>query len=478
MIGRVQHLANTKEMIKHDALKKMAAAGGTPLNNRWISCVRVQWVVRGRCNNAVCWLGDRILAIVLRRSGIPYTTPQQHASGRAPNTALMRRFRTSLIAALGVILLPGCAGFLPGIGPSRSAIEKNKPQPNAAAIQIIDIDDAVTHQLLAQRELRLFSETLGNKRIASRTVGPGDMLEVTIWEAAPATLFGTAPVTTNTSTSMVIPTSHATTLPDQPVDDEGLILVPFAGRIPAAGQTLTSIEGEIVSRLKGKANQPEVMVRMTRNLSSNATVVGEVNASTRVPLVPGNERLLDALAAAAGVRQPVNKMTIQVTRADSVYSLPLETIIRDPRQNVPLQPGDVVTALFQPYSFTALGATGKNEEVNFETQGITLAQALARSGGLIDARSNARGVFVFRFEPKAALDWPHQPVMTTAEGMVPVAFRIDLSDPASFFAIQSFPIENRDILYVSNAPITEVQKFLNVLFTVAYPILAAKQVGF
>jgi polysaccharide biosynthesis/export protein len=389
----------------------------------------------------------------------------------------MRRLQISLVASLSALLLPGCAGFLPTIGPSRSVIDDAKPQPNAAAIQIVDIDDTVTRQLLAQRELRLFSETLGNKPIASRTVGPGDMLEVSIWEAAPATLFGTVPVgNTGAMTSVGIATSHATTLPDQPIDDEGFILVPFAGRIPAAGKTLTAIEAEIVSRLKAKANQPEVLVRMTRNFSSNATIVGEVNSSTRVPLVPGNERLLDALAAAAGVRQPVNKMTIQVTRADNVYSLPLETIIRDPRQNVPLQPGDVVTALFQPYSFTALGATGKNEEVNFETQGISLAQALARSGGLIDSRSNARGVFIFRFEPKAALTWPHNPVMTTAEGMVPVAFRIDLSDPASFFAIQSFPIENRDILYVSNAPITEVQKFLNVLFSVAYPILAVKQV--
>ena len=59
-----------------------------------------------------------------------------------------------------------------------------------------------------------------------------------------------------------------------------------------------------------------------------------------------------------------------------------------------LQPGDVVTALFQPYSFTALGATGRVDEINFETQGITLAQALARANGLIDQRSNAKGVFV------------------------------------------------------------------------------------
>jgi polysaccharide export outer membrane protein len=378
------------------------------------------------------------------------------------------------MAVVGTILLSGCAAFLPTVGPSRHQIENSKAPPNAATFQFIDIDDAVTRQLLAQRALRLFSETLGNQRIVTRSVGAGDVLEVTIWEAAPATLFGTPAVM---GASSAIATSHATTMPDQPVDDEGCIYVPFAGRVPATGKTLQAIEADIVARLAKKANQPEVLVRMTRNYSSNATVVGEVNVSTRVPLVPGNERLLDALAAAAGVRQPVNKTTIQVTRASNVYSLPLETIIRDPRQNVPLLPGDVVTALFQPYSFTALGATGKTEEVNFETQGISLAQALARSGGLLDMRSNARGVFIFRFEAKDALAWPHDPVMTTADGLVPAVYRIDLSDPRSFFLIQNFPMENRDVLYVSNAPITEIQKFLNVLFSVAYPVLAAKQVG-
>jgi polysaccharide export outer membrane protein len=383
-------------------------------------------------------------------------------------------FRVHLLVAaiLSATLLGGCAGFLPTIGPSRSQISGAKPGANAASLQIVDLDDAVETQLRAKREQRLFSETLGSKGISSRVVGPGDVLEVSIWEAAPATLFSAvAPSATN-----AIVTSRPTTLPEQPVDDDGFIFVPFAGRVPAAGKTLIQIETDIANRLHGKANQPEVLVRMTRNMSSNATVVGEVNASTRVPLVPGNERLLDALAAAAGVRQPVNKMTIQITRSDNVYSLPLETIIKDPRQNVPLQPGDVVTALFQPYSFTALGATGKNEEVNFETQGISLAQALARAGGLIDQRSNPKGVFIFRFESKDALAWTQEPVKTTADGFVPTVFRVDLSDPNSFFLIQNFPMENRDILYVSNAPITEIEKFLNVLFSVAYPILAIKQV--
>jgi polysaccharide biosynthesis/export protein len=380
----------------------------------------------------------------------------------------------AVLAVAAAMLLSGCAGFLPTIGPSRSEIEREKNAGRTSAIQVIDVNEAVTRRLRDQRTQRLFSETLGGGS-NSRLVGPGDVLEVSIWEAAPATLFSTSAL----QLPGAIDTAHATTLPEQMVDDQGLISVPFASSpIQAGGMTLQQIESEIASALGGKANQPQVLVRRTRNFSANATVVGDVTTSTRVPLVPGNDQLLDAIAAAGGVREPVTKMTIQVTRKKAVYSLPLETIIRHPEENVTLLPGDVVTALFQPYSFTALGATGKNDEINFETQGITLAQALARSGGLIDSRSNPKGVFIFRLAPQSALDWPRQPVLTTLDNMVPVVFRVDLTDPSSFFLMQSFPIENRDVLYVSNAPVTEMQKFLNLLFTVAYPVLTAKQVGF
>jgi polysaccharide export outer membrane protein len=267
----------------------------------------------------------------------------------------------------------------------------------------------------------------------------------------------------------------ATTLPEQPVDGEGCITVPFAGRVPAAGKTLPDISAEIKRRLTGKANQPEVLVLQSRNLSSSVTVVGEVTTSTRVPLTATHERLLDALAIAAGVRQPVNKTTIQLTRGDAVHSLPLETIIKDPKQNIALQPGDVVTALYQPLSFTALGATGKNEEISFETQGITLAQALARSGGLIDQRSNPKGVFIFRLEPKSR-QAPNEPApLATAEGLIPIIYRVDLRDPRSLFWIQSFPVQDKDVLYVSNAPVWELQKFMNLLFTLAYPVQTGLQ---
>jgi polysaccharide export outer membrane protein len=382
--------------------------------------------------------------------------------------------RTRLAGLALATALAGCT-TISNVGPSTSAVEGAAGQrgPDAALIQVVTVDDTVARRLLAQRKQRLFSEALGGGAPqAGTTIGPGDAIEVNIWEAPPATLFASGVVADLRGATAG---TRVVTLPEQVIDRDGMLNVPFAGKIPAAGHSLPDLEQEIARRLKGKANQPEVLVRRTRNLSSTVTVVGEVGNSVRLPLTPGGERLLDALAAAGGFRQPVNKMTVQITRGSDFYSMPLQTVIRDPRQNVVLQAGDVVTAIAQSLSFTALGSTLRNEEINFEAQGITLAQALARAGGLNDNRSDARGVFIFRFEPQGALDWPKQPAATTPEGLVPVIYSVDLRNPNSFFVMQSFAINDKDVLYVSNAPAAELQKFLNLVVSVAYPILTLIQ---
>jgi polysaccharide export outer membrane protein len=363
------------------------------------------------------------------------------------------------------LALAGC-NSLPGSGPSVEQVVATD-SVEQARVQIVDVDAAVARRLAAQRQSSSFAETLGGGQASDLALAPGDSVEVVIWESPPATLFGG----TASDARSLAAGARAVTIPEQQVGLDGAINVPFAGRIPVVGRRVAEVEAEVVRRLTGKANQPEVVVRRTRNMAAAVTVVGEVTASTRLALTPGGERLLDALAAAGGVRQPVNRITLQITRGDRFHAMPLDAIIRDPRQNVVLRPGDVITALHQPHSFTALGATGKNEEIAFEAQGISLAQALARSGGLLDNRSDAAGVFLFRLERADALDWPRRPVGQTPEGLVPVVYRIDLRNPASYFAMQSFAVQDKDLLYVSNAPAAELQKFLNLIFSIAYPVL-------
>ncbi|GAB7540214.1 polysaccharide biosynthesis/export family protein [Burkholderia sp. 3C] len=379
------------------------------------------------------------------------------------------RLATIVVALIGL----GACSAIPTSGPSRSQVDSAGAKGNPQGVQIVDVTDAIAHALYAERKHSDFATVLGDDRSFRQQLGVGDSVEISIWEAPPATLFGGG--VSDSSAGSAPSGSKPTTLPLQVIDGDGSINVPFVGAVRAAGQTPAQLQKTIASRLKNIAHDPQVLVRLAHNETSYITVVGDVSNSTRMQLSARGERLLDALASAGGVRQSVDKITIQITRGNEVTSLPLQSIIRDPRQNVPLRAGDVVTALYQPYSFLALGATGKNEEVNFEAQGITLAQALARSGGLQDSRSDAQGVFIFRLEDAKALAWPDQPVRTTADGKVPVIYRVNLRDPNTFFAVQSFMMDNKDVLYVSNAPITEIQKVLNLVFTVAYPVVTGVQ---
>ncbi|WP_321912905.1 polysaccharide biosynthesis/export family protein [Paraburkholderia sp. J11-2] len=371
-----------------------------------------------------------------------------------------------------VLMLSACGtvpDWIPTSGASRQQILEQHDSGRVEGIQVVDVNDALARKLADAKQLGQFSTKFASTTGNNYEIGPGDVIEVTIWETPPAMLFGSAsPVSLPSLGSGASNTSSSVTLPAQMVDADGTISIPFAGRIAVAGRTTEQIEASIVSHLKGKANQPQVLVSVKNNNASNVTVVGEVNTSKMMPLTPKGERLLDALAFAGGLKQQVGHIAIQLSRGDTTAIMPLNAVIRDPKQNVVLKPGDVVTALYQPETFSVLGATGKNDEIPFEAQGISLAQALARSGGLNDNRADARGVFVFRFEDAKLVD-NMDPSIKASSGMVPVVYEINLRDPAAFFVTQNFPIQNHDVIYVTNSPGAEFRKFLTYVVMIADP---------
>ena len=361
----------------------------------------------------------------------------------------------------------GCAtfpGWIASSGPSREQVLEKHETGRIEGILLVDVNDALARKLASNKKLDQFDKVFPNSGTNNYALGPGDVLEVSLWEAPPAMLFGSMAFDARSGMT----TTGTVTFPEQMVGADGTINMPFAGRIRAKGRDTGGVEKEIAKRLEGKANQPQVLVRVIKNNTSNVIVVGDVANSISVPLTPKGECLLDALAASGGVKKEVNHTAVQLSRKNVTATMPLDSIIRDPKQNILLKPGDVITALFQPQSFSVLGATGKNAEVPFETQGISLAQALARSGGLIDNRADARGVFVFRFED-AELVAANNPETTPVNNKVPVVYQVDLRDPASFFVTQNFPVQNQDVIYVANSPTAEYEKFLRLVVSTAMP---------
>lgn len=381
-----------------------------------------------------------------------------------------------ILLYLSLIPLASCSYFGSG-GPSSASISKSNGVMVAnAPVKVIDITDLLSRRVALAHQPVLFSQLLGDAPTTQTKIGRGDQLQVTIWEAPPAVLFGgSASFGSGGSAAPGVVAEHSD-IPPMMVDENGDIRLPFAGVVHAQGMSPQELERAIAGRLSRMAHDPQVSVRISQNASATIAVVGEVGVSGPVAITSKGERLLDAIESAGGVKQPVSKVTVQVTRNGKVAALPLETVIHDPAENIRLGPGDVVSVLFQPYSFTALGQTGTSAEVPFESTGITLAQALGRVGGLKDDRANARGAFIFRFEDPAAVDPAIAATsLRTPDGRIPVIYRVDLRDPVSLFAAQHFPMVDKDILYVSTAPGSDIQRFISILSSMAFTIIGLGQ---
>lgn len=369
---------------------------------------------------------------------------------------------------LATAALPALAGCATSVGPSRQAIEKAPAQSALHGIRIIEINEPVARQTDGGGLQGNFAANIGDAVPIGTRVGVGDVLEITIWEAAPAALFGTANLDTRVGSS--VQGSKPSTLPETIVGPSGNITIPFAGQVPAAGRTLREIEQTIVARLNGRAHLPQAIVRLARNVTANVTVLGDVKEPQRVPLTPRGERLLDAIASAGGTSQPIDRMTIQIARGGLVQRMAARDLVGDSRQNIILQSDDVITALYQPYSFTVLGAAGRNEEVRFEGVGLTLSQALGRFGGLQDDRADAKGVFLFRWEQPQIVGAAADGSPRDALGRVPVIYQADMKRPETFFAAQRFQMRDGDVIYVANSRLAELQRFVNIVASSILPV--------
>ena len=376
--------------------------------------------------------------------------------------------------ALSVLLLLGTAACasLGATGPSTGAVRDIEGQSYAdAGIAVIELNAGVTQRLTEYSAATSFAEVFDDAGVSPTLVGPGDTLDIAIWEAPPAVLFGTAPA--ELSRSGGLDTASTAEIPQQQVGEDGKVMVPFVGRIEVVGLRPDEIERVITSRLRGRANNPQAVVRLAQNESRTATILGNVASSQRMMLTGRGERILDALASAGGTREAIEQSTVQLARGNTRATMPVEQVIADPAQNVRLRPGDVITVQHQPFSFVALGAVTRSAEVPFEGGGVNLAQALGRVGGLAERRADIKGVFVFRMEPRSAVEsLLGSDARTTADGRVPVVYSLRMDDASSLFAMQDFQMRDDDVLYISTAPGVELERFLATLSTTAFSIIA------
>lgn len=361
------------------------------------------------------------------------------------------------------IFLAGCAGS----GPSgRELIGAASAQDSTFAL--VEIDDRNLEKIARWHRPTLGAMFGDYRGPRVQRIDTGDSVQITIWEAGAGGIFA-APTLDRANTG-----SRAAPIPEQVVSREGSVNVPYAGRIRVTGKTPEEIEDLIVKRLKGRAAEPQALVTVTRSASHAVTVTGDVTTGARIPLSPRGDRILDVIATAGGIRAPMHEAFISITRDGTTLSVPMQVLLSSPTENVYLRPGDVVTVVRLPQSFTAVGATGRQAVVPFDAGGITLEEAVGKAGGLIDERADPRSVFVLRYEPATLLrQLPNVQRHLLAGSVVPVAYHINLREASALFRARRFAMRDKDILYVSHAPMNEVEKALRVLSTIVAPAATA-----
>lgn len=397
--------------------------------------------------------------------------------------------KKALALVISGILISGCS--FPHAGPSYGSVEElNDAKNTQYPIPILKINNDITTIMKAHEEKLSFKKVFGDVKPDVYKVQSGDSVDLYIWEGSPALLFGAK----SYDAEDLSVTSNK--LPTQLVEEDGNITVPFVGQIKVAGKTVRQIERDILDSLKTKANNPQVMLHVSNRPSSQMTVIGDVKNSTNITLTPKGERILDALALSSGVSQNYNKIMLSLTRNGNTSSLPLETVIENPNENIYVNAKDVLVVMYQPWTFTVLGPAGKNQEVKLEATGLNIIEALARIGGLNDNVANPNGVFIFRYEDKDIYQEyaksftkqkevnsskQEQSLVSNTDSIndvlknvekIPVVYQLYMGEAESLFVAQNFKIKNGDVVYLASSGANELSKFLRMVGLIVNPLVS------
>ena len=366
----------------------------------------------------------------------------------------MKAIRIVLGAVLAG-LVAGCAAF-PAVGPTADVIDSGSAERARADYEVFDISPSVLASLARYRPVGLYARFGSRLPKPPQQIGIGDQIGISIYETGNGQLF------TETAGGASMP-NKSTVLPTQTVDRDGKVSVPYAARIQAAGRTPDQVSQAIVEALKSKASEPQAIVSVVQSGTSVATVVGDATGSGRIPLNLKGDRLLEVVSQAGGIRTMPQETYIRLLRGQATGSASMRAVLADPKENIFIYPGDTIYISKNTPKFTVLGAVNFQKDYPIDQDRLTLAEAVARSGGLNDLQADSSAVFLFRYEsPDVVRAIKPRSRFLNGPAEIPVVYRMSFRRPSDYFYAQKLIVENNDLLYIANAPVVELTKFVTL----------------
>jgi polysaccharide export outer membrane protein len=253
------------------------------------------------------------------------------------------------------------------------------------------------------------------------------------------------------------------------IDADGNINLPLLGRLHVGGMTVQELEADLVKRLREYIREPQVFVSVVQTRSEPVFFVGLFVRPGAYSL-QGNRTLLEMLSTVGGLQQNAARH-IKITRREEYGPIPLADAVIDTEKKVStveislgslsqsLSPAENI--LLQPYDEISVGRSERvyvnGEVVRIggqelgERESISIAQALAESGGFTrDAKKSEVRIL--------------RPVEGTTRRYL---IKVDVAELLDGKGID-VPLLPGDIVYV---PRSYTRQFWQTVQAVALPIL-------
>jgi len=364
---------------------------------------------------------------------------------------IWRIARVAVVPAV-IFVLGGCS-LIPASGPYSDAVRSEASPTIPYALVKLNTE---TVSMVSRYEPRGLSGAFPDKYVPPSKIrfGIGDVVSVTIFEASAGGLF--------IPTEAGVRPGNFVTLPDQTVDNDGNISVPYAGLVKAAGRFNGEIQEDIVNRIKNRAIEPQVVVSLSQQRTSLVSVFGEVNTPARFPAAAfgAQDRITDAITRAGGIKGQGFETWVMLQRGTRRATVPFANLVYEPSNNIYVQPGDRGYVYRGRQKFLAFGAAGQQGEFNFDAWRINLAEAVGKAGGLVDVQADPGSVFLYRLEPRELAQMLGVDVNRFTGELIPVIFSVSFRDPGGYFLATNFQMRNQDVLFIANAKAVDVTKFL------------------
>lgn len=361
----------------------------------------------------------------------------------------MKFFASHRSAAVAFALLTATVSAcgLPRSGPTKGEVLASSVEEQGDT-HIVPVTANVARLTNVIPPLGFGNGFVGAGVVGSDVIRPGDVLGLTIWENVDNGLLAGK-------------TGNSTTLTEMQVDGDGFIFVPYAGRIKAAGNSPETLRRIITEKLDAQTPDPQVTVARVAGDGATVSVMGGVGGQGVYPIERPTRTLSAMLARAGGVAIEPEVAQIVVTRGNHTGRVWLKDLYSNPQYDIALRPGDVILVEKDQRSFTAMGATGSQTRVPFETQELSAIEAIAQVGGLSTSFADPKGVFVLRDEePRVANAVLGRTDLKTSQR---IAYVLDLAEPGAIFDARDFMIRDKDTVYVTEAPYVQWTKVLSAI---------------